>query len=327
MLLCAQGGDFDIMNREEYEKKLFKEILSSMERHGVLAIAESVILTGSFGRGEATYIYIGEEVILKSDVEIAIVCKRLTKRIRRLIAKVSDEFEEDLTLIPIYKSRIEKMYNFNGSILSPKKKTLFTYDLYKGSRTIWGRDFIGGIQISVSEIDLYEAKRIVANRIGELIYIAHTKPQNEPVWKAKLYLAIATAYLLLNGQYESSYKAQKALIMSDKNRINETLGTNFLEQYNQAFSFLRENGGEVEFSHEELRVYTERIYSMMDNLHSPKVNSLSRRVKYGSKYLKCGMPQGLNNFEDKILSGLIKGYIHRNAKLVELADLWHKVLY
>lgn len=165
------------MDRKTYERDLIENVIASIEKHGGKDCLSSIILTGSFGRGEPTYT-VGDdgEPQLKSDVEIALVFPDSSKKqaVEQLIGTVSSEFTEELNLMAINEKRVRKAYNFNFSMRVPKYKTIFTYDLFNGSRTIWGRDFIEENTITVAEIDPYEAKRLVANRIGELVYLQNS---------------------------------------------------------------------------------------------------------------------------------------------------------
>ena len=165
------------MDKAVYEQKLISDIITSIEKYGGKSYLSSIILTGSFGRGEPTYSSDSEgKLFLKSDVEIALVFPKLSQKkyVEELIRNVSSEFIEDLNLMPINERRVRKACNFNFTLRVPKFKTIFIYDLFNGSKTIWGRDFIGEKTILLGDVDLYEAKRLVANRIGELTYLRNS---------------------------------------------------------------------------------------------------------------------------------------------------------
>jgi hypothetical protein len=324
-----------MMNKEEYERQFFQKFLASLNNHGANKCLSSVILTGSFGRGEPTYQIVDGGFRLKSDVEIGLVYDGKDKRadVDLLISEVSREFKEDLNLMPIIQSRVEHVFNFNYTLRSPKFKTLFTYDLFNGSKAIWGKDFLALKNISLSSVDLYEAKRLVANRIGELTYL--TSESNDNVlylrkqWKGKLLLAIVSAWLLMEGQYVSSYHAQLQKIDNDSEKVMKQFGKNFIPDYHAVFSFLRESGETAEISDEKMRDYVKCIndrFSEM-NLKTPKVNSISRKIKYVVRYMKTSRKYGLFGFEDAILHLLITGYIKNDISVAEAADIWHKVLY
>lgn len=317
------------MNREELEKNLFFNILSVMKENGLEKLASSVILTGSFGRGEATYYSSPEGLELKSDIEIAVVYTCSKRRIAEFVKSVSAKFPWELNLMPITPGRIKKVKNFNGGIITPKRKTLFTYDLYSQSITLWGEDYISKKRVEVSEIDTFEAKRIVANRIGELVYISDKKPEDIIIWKSKLMLASACAYLLLRGGYASSCKKQAEAVKARREEVSRELGGDFVSDYLGAFSFLREGGSAVDIDEEKLRMYAAGIDALFEryNIKKSRVTSLSRRAKYLFKYLKNGAPLGLAGFEEKIIDSLIRSFISGDNKIKETAGLWHEVLY
>lgn len=325
------------MDKKAYEKNLIENVIASIEKHGGKECLSSIILTGSFGRGEPTYT-VGDDgkPQLKSDVEIALVFPDSSKKqtIDQLIETVSSEFTEELNLMAINEKRVRKAYNFNFSLRVPKYKTIFTYDLFNGSRTIWGRDFITENTVIISDVDSYEAKRLVANRIGELVYLQNSADGNNKnylrkQWKGKLMLAIVSAWLLCEGDYVSSYHGQYQKLHSKEKETEKTIGKGFLGEYEKIFRFLREDGSEYEIPDELLSGYVEKIdrYFKQKNIRKPKVNSISRLMKYTVKYIKTGMKYGLIGFENNILQALINDYWNRTDKITTDADVWYKVLY
>lgn len=321
---------------EKYEKQLIESILSSIEQHGGNTCLSSVVLTGSFGRGEPTYKIEKDGFYLKSDVEIALIFPSSAKkeRVEKLIRAVSAEYDEELNLMAINEKRVRKAYNFNFSICVPKYKTIFTYDLFNGSKTIWGRDWIGEKKIELADVDPYEAKRLVANRIGELIYLQNSSDQDNKdylrkQWKGKLILAIVSAWLVCEGEYVSSYHGQYQKIYKKRNAIEKDLGRTFLAEYEKVFCFLREGDSEYDTPDELLADYIYRMdqYFNQRGIKKPKVNSISRLLKYTVKYIRTGMKYGLVGFENKVLQSLIVDYWTRSDKLTADAAVWYRVLY
>lgn len=320
------------MDKSVYERKLLKQIVSSIEDHGGRQYVVSVILSGSFGRGEPTYVEQPDgSVELKSDVEIGVVFPGYIRkgRVNKLIEDVSKEFSEELNMMPISYRRLCHGHNFNYTLLTPKYKTLFTYDLYYGSRTIWGKDLISQRKFSLEAVDPYEGKRLVANRIGELLYLRQNADvQQNAQWKGKLMLAMGSAWLLGQGKYVSSYCGQyerlKTLQAAEKD-----LGDGFLAEYEKVFRYLRQNGGVYDIPENLLREYTANInrYFQRIGLCKPRVNSFSRMVKYVVKYVKSGVAFGWIGFENRILQALIDGYCSQAPFQYRAAQVWHKVLY
>lgn len=325
------------MDKAVYEEKLIADVIASVEKHGGKSCLSSIILTGSFGRGEPTYsLDSNGELHLKSDVEIALVFSKSSqkKRVEELIQSVSSEFTEDLNLMAINENRVRKAYNFNFTLRIPKYKTIFTYDLFNGSRTIWGRDFIGEKTVALADVDPYEAKRLVANRIGELTYLQNSSEAKKSSylrmqWKGKLMLAIVSAWLICEGEYVSSYHGQYDKTKAYAEEIEVLLGDRFLSEYEKVFSFLREDGEAYEVSDQQLEYYVKCIdaYFGEKKLSIPKVNSASRLLKYMIKYMRTGMKYGLSQFEDNILQALITDYSCKAVRLNEDAVVWHRVLY
>ena len=85
------------MDKSVYEKKLIDEVIASIEKYGGKSCLSFIILTGSFGRNEPTYSLDSDGGLsLKSDVEIALVFPKLSKKkqVEELIKNVSSEFQD-----------------------------------------------------------------------------------------------------------------------------------------------------------------------------------------------------------------------------------------
>lgn len=326
------------MTIQTYEKELLKNILTAIENHGGRVCLSSVILAGSFGRDEPTYTFTEDGgFALKSDVEIALVYPKATykKAVKKMIAEVSQEFEEDLNLMAIHERRVRKAYNHNLSFKTPKYKTLFTYDLFNGSKTIWGEDLISQKTVSLSEVDRYEAKRLIGNRIGELLYLQTTADSEERKqelamqWKSKLMLAIASAWLICEGLYVSSYRGQQQILEQKKEAVNDAFGEGFFEIYDKAFSYLRNNGAPHMVEDEKLRAFVKLAnqYLINKNVGRSRTTTVSRWVKSCIRYIKTGMHYGLVGFADNILQALIDGFSAGAEDTETAAQAWRRVLY
>lgn len=321
---------------EGYVSDLIKTIVNKVVEEKGTDYISSVLVTGSFGRGEPTFEITAEGVLmLKSDIEIALVYDKMVdkKRVLDMKERVENQFSEALELMPFQKRRLVKAQNHNYAFVEPKYKTLFTYDVYNGSYTAWGEDYISKRSVKLEEVDIYEAKRIVANRIGELIcYHEHGNNVSEDdyrkQWKGKVLLAIVSAWLVCHGLYVSSYHGQYEQIIKARKEVEAYFGTAFIEEYQKVFRFLRENGESYNIKEENLRRYVSDIDRLFKekNIKRSKVNCLSKVVRSWIKYLKTKSNYGLN-FEDGILQDLIDCYVEESPKIYDVSKIWLKVLY
>ena len=322
------------MNKEEYSKKLIDNVVKSILNLGGADMLTSIILTGSFGRGEPTWTEDGKgNVELKSDVEIALIRKSSVcqSRVVELIEKLKKEYKEDLNPMSFNESRVKNAYNYNYTLIAPRYKTLLTFDLFNGSKTIWGHDYLSEKKVSIEEVDPFEAKRLVANRIGELVYLTQNDENNyvRKQWKGKLMLAIGSAWLILKKIYVSSYHGQYSLIANDKSIAIE-LGNDFIDDYKRVFIFLRDRGEEYEVIDNTLREYVARINRLFANYNvgRPKVTNTLRWVKYFKKYIRTGCSYGYLGFENKILCSLISQYEQGDTeRLQRTSHTWHNCIY
>ena len=333
MLDKKQHYNVLIPGQAEYEETLLQRIMDRIEYYGGREVLTSVVLTGSFGRDEPSYVQSANGgLCLKSDVEIGLVFSGPCKRnlVIALAEQVAQEFVEELNFMPMSVGRVKRAHNFNFTIWPSKTKTLFTYDLYNGSKTIWGERIIEKVPVSLKMVDLYEAKRLVANRIGELICCSNPKEEDymQAQWRGKLVLALGSAWLLCNGLYESSYRRQYTLLAKHKAKIEKEFGKSFFGDYEHAFLFLRQNRGFSCIQKESLMEYVKAADMLFRQLRLKKSesNSMSRKLKYWMKYLRTSREFGLINFEDAILQTLINAFYRDDPELPQVAKIWHNVL-
>ena len=324
------------MNKEEYTAKLLNEIIAFIEQNRGEEILSSIVLTGSFGRGEPTWeVDADGNAILKSDVEIALVRKPSVrnKEALDLCHKLWNHFQEDLSLMVFSERRIKNAHNLNHSLWETRYKTIFTFDIFNGSKTIWGKDFLKSKRITIDAIDPYEAKRIVGNRIGELMYLTEDEGKNDDYtrkqWKGKVMLAICSAWLVIQKEYVSGYHSQYDRII-DNDAAKKELGGDFIDDYKKTFEFLRESGIPFEVSDASLRKYVERISELFDSngIKQPKVNNIARIIKNTLRYIKTGCKFGFVHFENNIISSLISQFEQgETERLRYTAQVWHNSIY
>lgn len=317
---------------ESYMNRLVKKIIDKIDSSDNRCLS-SVILTGSLGRNEGTFHmdYSTSDVVLDSDVELALVYKfGMKKRAEVIRNRLIKDFNEEINPMVISESRVRNGYNFNYSIMRPKYFSIFMYDLYYGSRTIWGKNLLCK---SIQTYDKYEAKRIVANRIGELIYLETAIPGN-PLdlinqWEAKLLLAIGSAYCILESAYVSQYKEQNKFIVENKNKVNKLLGEDFAYDYNLAYLYLREGLACCKFSREKLQKYVENIKVLFDKsgISTARINSCSRKLKYAISCVKFKINMNPFNCEERIIDSLVNYFISGDSRINLVAQYWKYVLY
>lgn len=142
-------------------------------------------------------------------------------------------------------------------------------------------------------------------------------------------LAIVSAWLICEGEYVSSYHGQYEKLKEKKEEAERVIGKFFFTEYDKVFVFLRENGMAYEVSDKILINYVKNMdqYFTKKELKGPKVNSISRLLKYILRYMKTGIGYGIFGFENNILQSLIFDFWKKSDRLSKDADIWHKVLY
>lgn len=327
----------NLMNTEinKAHEKLLDTIVKNISENELGKFVSSIIISGSFGRGEPTCHIENENIVYESDMEMVLVYTNWVNlfRIRKFSKEITDRFPQfELELIPISASRLTHVRNHNYSLLRPKKKTLFTYDFYNGSRTIWGREYLNHV-VTVEEIDPFEGKRIIANRVAELVYVRSRqgtiREQNR--WLAKIILALGTAYLIEKKSYKSSYQDQKKTLNTCELSLSAQ-GRDFLILYKKAFQYLREGivGNSFLPDENHIRGYIKRAhdYYSAKGVHASHTNCAYITIREAMLLLKYDSKNWKHIFNPKelILDNMLTSYASNSGESERWAQLWKNVL-
>ena len=188
-------------------KKIVSAICSRMD-------PVSIILRGSFGRGEGSILIQDGQLRILSDYEIDVVT--LSPFYRSIFSELSRQLTVELGVNTslrwvrpdyLYRNRIGPL---------PIGKAPISISLYEsryGSQTLFGQDvFDGSPPIDHEQISLDSGIVLVLNRMAEsLCYRLESNEsdincQRNIYWLNKMILACAESLLVLWGQYHYSYK-------------------------------------------------------------------------------------------------------------------------
>ena len=204
--IAFENPEIDILI-EGHMDLIVKEITSRMK-------PESIILRGSFGRGEGSIIQENGKLIFLSDYEIDVMTKSPLHR--ALFAELSSRLSDQLGLqvgIRWMRPDCLERDRIGPFLVGKAKPSISLYEFRYGSKVLWGRDiFRDSPLIDPASIQLESGITLLLNRMAEsLIYM---KPDNAMskneysryYWINKTILACAESLLLLWGQYHFSYR-------------------------------------------------------------------------------------------------------------------------
>jgi hypothetical protein len=180
----------------------------------------AIVLTGSLARDEATFIEDGNGRSLLSDVDLLLICRE-----RTLLPSTPELDETRLRIQEGLAQRGLRCHIFLGAVfptyLQKLRPHIFAYELQVCGEVVWGDcrvlSFIP--TFSRSELPLEDAWRLLCNRMIEQIEGVSEPGDNRRIAcglaayrTMKLYLDMATSYLLFAGAYEPTYR-QRAEIL------------------------------------------------------------------------------------------------------------------
>lgn len=182
----------------------------------------SIVLGGSFGRGEATIEFNDGKINILSDFEVGVICKDPRKR--RTFSEISDRIKKEkgveVSFFWISPKRL-KFMKPNSLCFFSYPLTIFMYELIFGSKTIYGEKIIEslrqGFDCELPDIRIWEGLQMVLNRICELCYhlflFKRMEVQNQKeleFWIEKCFVSIGDYFLIDRGVYNYSYYERMA---------------------------------------------------------------------------------------------------------------------
>lgn len=198
------------------------EILNSLVNQIVGVFhPESIILSGSFGRGEGSVLHQDGNLNIISDFEIGVISKKYYKRFlcRKIAQEINHNLDLDLTLNFYLPSRFTKNKTTNLS-LRAQHLTIDQYELRYGSKLLHGKDYISKMRsYSSQDIPIWEGIRLIFNRMAEsLKYFSSNKNGSRKLllkkWIYKTILACSDALLISVNKYHFLYKVRAKNFMN-----------------------------------------------------------------------------------------------------------------
>ncbi|MEM2145358.1 MAG: hypothetical protein QW279_08350 [Candidatus Jordarchaeaceae archaeon] len=181
---------------------------------------KSIIISGSFGKGEATVVEENGRLKFLSDCEVIIIPYRWVFNRKKL-----DEFEKEFFRRTGLKIEIwgftPTIYLIIPFMRKRMRPSIANYDLKYGSKVIYGKNYLKKIpNFKPENIPIWEGIRLILNRMAEALeYFSPYNPTDEMIfWNDKIVLACQDALLLKIGKYTPSYKERNRIF---KESINE----------------------------------------------------------------------------------------------------------
>lgn len=202
-------------------KKIDCKILNSIEKNFGDSIIDFVLITGSFGRYEATIKKIDEGYQLLNDIDILVIANEYNSN---SIIAVQSELKKELN-IP----------HFDIECISLKKlmkrnNTMLFYDLVHGSRFIYQRYKLPPLTFDYKKLPLSEFTKLIINRvvgfINSLYTINNRKFFYNEIQVSKLLISLGdyilfTKYNFYSASYYRRYK--KFSDISNNNNLDKLI--------------------------------------------------------------------------------------------------------
>jgi hypothetical protein len=191
------------------------EVIEELKREIVRRFRpKSIIITGSFGKGEARVVEYGGKLKFLSDCEVILIPYKWIFDRRRL-----DEFERDFYERTGLKVEI---WGFTPTLylcvpfLNKRMKPLISnYELKHGSKVIYGEDYLKKIpSFRPEDIPVWEGVRLLLNRMAEALeHFSVNGSREMAFWCDKIVLACQDALLLTIGKFAPSYRERNEVFV------------------------------------------------------------------------------------------------------------------
>jgi hypothetical protein len=205
----------------------------------ILEIAEpiSIVLIGSFGRGEGSVIHDGRSISALRDYDILLVLlkklppavlHRLEKKINNRLGygrAVNQELDLPIFGVSLIQLTSDELFHLND---------IKILELKLGSRILYGKDVRNKLKVSVEGLPLSSSARFLFNSILGLIAVFKTKYIEKPLTGlekvnlvyecGKMYIEMGTILTLLGRMYRPRYGERCEVIRKNlKNRFPDLL--------------------------------------------------------------------------------------------------------
>lgn len=176
---------------------------------------KSIIITGSFGKGEATVFEEGGKIKFLSDCEVLVIPYKWLFNRGKIEVFERDFYRRTGLKVEIW-GFIPTLYLLLPFLSKKMCPTIANYDLRYGSKVIHGKDYLERLSdFKKEDISLWEGVRLLLNRMAEAL--EHFSPENPDekmlYWTDKIVLACQDALLLSLGEYHPSYKERNRIFM------------------------------------------------------------------------------------------------------------------
>ena len=221
--------------------RIVKEITSRIK-------PDSIVLRGSFGRGEGSVMVRNGSPHFLSDYEIDVTA--ISPFHRALFAKLTRELSDEFAVqTGIRWMRPDCLFRdrIGPFPIGKAKPTISLYEFRYGSRVLWGRDlFSEGPEVNPDEIDLMSGLTLLLNRMAEsLFYMSLEDDYIDSegftyYWINKTILACAESILLVLNRYHYSYqeRGQRFLQLPEEELIHFDGNINSMKEWvNKATEF------------------------------------------------------------------------------------------
>lgn len=208
---------YTALNNPEVESKL-GEITDRISGKIILYLnPESLLLTGSFAKGEATILLENGNLKFLSDFEIVVASRRyllksLLRQMERFMADISQEAGLEVGISGITLS----LCSWFPPLFKTLKPTITNYDLKYGARLIYGKNCLEKVpDFKPQDIPLWEGIRLLFNRMSAALkhFLSDNGRTDESVFYIyKVVLACQDALLISTGNYHPSYALRNQML-------------------------------------------------------------------------------------------------------------------
>jgi len=300
-------------------EKLKEEIIS-------LFHPKSIILFGSFGKGEISVYEKNGEIKFLSDCDVIIVPYRLTWLFNRKgLYKFEQDFYKRTGLkVDIRGATLTFVFSF-PFLIKWMIPTIAIYDLKYASKVIHGKNYLERIpNFHPKDIPLWEGIKLLLNRAAEsLIYFSPKNPnENMTFWTDKIVLACQDALLISKGIYNSSLiirnKMFKKMFPSFIDEIGRECSDLLMlatDATNRRIKRVKYSGDPIRYWFEARRIWDKTFrYIVKNDLRM----EFKDYVEFQEKYIKN---ERIKEYQFEILSSAIYQNVVSMLKIASLKDI------
>lgn len=213
-----KGGRFTSWDDPALDNRIAADLDAITSELMAAVRPETVVLAGSFGRGEGSVVRLPEGYKFLSDYEIGVVVNSAwgRSRMRKAAERLRERVSAEVSLFWLTSSRLREN-RYKTLTFGRATPTVFMYDLLAGSQLLCGQPLAAADPMGPRNLPPHEGLYLILNRMMEVVGRYLQGAERGPLAHscAKTLMACGDALLIRSGRYDVSSRKRLEILKTE----------------------------------------------------------------------------------------------------------------